>query len=152
MVQALQTLGKAEHELNLWGDEVYVGHDWNDCVLGNLPSRWPSLAKHERSGIRRRARVYHARTEDSPESLRHRLDNANAHFRRKAAEVLDDEHALKYLDKLYRDVVIDIPDSELSQQELALAKLAAANFCEIGINAISITLSGRRFADSIGRR
>lgn len=81
--------------------------------------------------------------------LQQRIDNANAHFRRKAAEVFIDEVALRLLAVLYQDSVVDLADCDVGQRGVPLAKLAAANFCEVGANVIYITESGQRFVESI---
>ena len=86
---------------------------------------------------------------DSPDNLRQRLENANRHFRRKAAEVFTDDAALRLLATMYEDVIVDIPDFDLGKHGLSLAKLTAAHFCEIGANVIYITESGQRFIESI---
>ena len=127
------------------------GWDVEDCIVSESPAH-PPLLGDERMGFRRNtSRVQEVETMDTIETLSRRVHNANAYFRRRAAEVLDDEQAMKYLENLYRQVVVDIPSSDMSPEDLALAKIAAANFCEIGVNAISITLSGRRFVESIGQ-
>ena len=85
----------------------------------------------------------------STEELRQRLDNANDYFKRKATEVVSDEAALRLLATLYEAVVVDISEFDPCQDGLSLAKLTAANFCEIGSKVIYITESGQRFIDSI---
>ena len=82
------------------------------------------------------------------DDLRHRLNNANAYFRRKASEVLDDPQAMDFVRTMYRDVVIDIPDFDAPNDAISLAKATAANFCEVGTNVIFITDPGRRFVES----
>ena len=81
--------------------------------------------------------------------LKRRLDNANRHFRRKAAAVFNDDAALTLLATLYERVVVTTEDFDFCQQGRALAKLAAANFAEVGANGIFITESGQRFIDNI---
>ena len=81
--------------------------------------------------------------------LQQRLDNANRYFERKAAEVLDDDDAVRLLAILYQRVVIDTSEIDSPELGLALAKLTAANFCEIGTDTAFITKSGQRFIDSI---
>ena len=88
-------------------------------------------------------------TDNSVETLQHRLDNANALFRRKAAEVFNDEDSVRLLARLYQAVVIDIVDFDSGKDGIALAKLTAANFCEIGSKVIYITPAGLNFIDSI---
>ena len=83
--------------------------------------------------------------------LHRRLDNFNRHFRRKAAAVLNDEAALRLLAAMYSNVVVETDEFDFCQHGRALAKLAAANFCEIGANSIYITESGQRFIDNINK-
>ena len=90
-------------------------------------------------------------TDISVDVLQQRLDNANALFRRKAAEVFNDDAALRLLAELYEDVIIDISDFDSGKHGLSLAKLTAAHFCEIGANVIYITESGQRFIKAIER-
>ena len=82
-------------------------------------------------------------------SLQQRLDNANAYFRRKAAEVFTDDAALRLLAALYQDGAIDLADFNSCEHGIPLAKLTAANFCEVGANVIHITESGQHFIESI---
>ena len=88
-------------------------------------------------------------TSTSTESLRQRLDNANDYFRRKASEVFNDVAALRLLADLYEQVVVDVANFDPCENGIALAKLTAANFCEVGGSLIYITESGQRFVDSI---
>lgn len=96
-----------------------------------------------------RSRPLHQLTPTKTDELRQRLSNANAHFRRKAADVLDDEEALQLLCDLYETVVINISEFDPCVNGIALSRLTAANFCEVGANVIFITDSGRRFVESI---
>ena len=86
---------------------------------------------------------------ESAERLRQRLANANDYFRRKASEVLNDEPALSLLAAMYQGVVVEIVEFDFCNNGMALAKLTAANFAEIGANIIYITEAGQRFIDSI---
>lgn len=86
---------------------------------------------------------------DPARSLQQRLDNVNSHFRRKATEVFADDVALGLLAVLYQDSVIDLADFNACELGVPLAKLTAANFCEVGANVIYITESGQRFIASI---
>lgn len=95
------------------------------------------------------AKDAHPPDDDLSRGLQQRLDNANAYFWRKAAEVFTDDDALRLLAVLYQDSVIDLADFNHGPHGIPLAKLAAANFCEIGANVIYITESGRRFIDSV---
>ena len=81
--------------------------------------------------------------------LQRRLDNANAYFRRKAAEVLTDDSAVRLMAVLYQDGLVELADFNKRQLGLPLAKIAAAGFCEIGANAICITQSGQNFIGSL---
>ncbi|MCE2457362.1 MAG: hypothetical protein J4G14_06050 [Dehalococcoidia bacterium] len=83
------------------------------------------------------------------EDLRHRLDNANRHFRRKAAAVLGDEEAVRLLAKMFKLVTLPFDDFDTCEEGIALAKLTAANFCEIGSNVIYITEAGQNFIEAL---
>ena len=78
-----------------------------------------------------------------------RLNNVNNHFRRKAADVLGDEHATMLLARLYQETRIKLVDFDVCQNDIPLARLAAANFCAIGANVIYITEAGQAFIESI---
>ena len=88
---------------------------------------------------------------DSSETqdLRQRLENANAYFRWKAAEVFEDESAVRLLAKLYESVIIEFSDFDSCEDGVSLAKLTAAAFCEFSSTGIYITESGQRFIESI---
>lgn len=86
---------------------------------------------------------------DTIADLQRRLDNANAHFRRKAAEVLVDDSAVRLMAVLYQDGLVELADFNNRQLGIPLAKIAAAGFCEIGANAICITQSGQNFVGSL---
>ena len=83
------------------------------------------------------------------DSLRQRLDNANNHFRKKAAEVFGDGDAVRLLARLYQAATVDVADFDARKDCVSLAKLTAANFCEIGAKSIYITESGQNFIDAI---
>lgn len=83
------------------------------------------------------------------DSLRERLDNANNHFRKKAAEVFGDGDAVRLLARLYQAVTVDIADFDARKDGVSLAKLTAANFCEIGAKSIYITEAGQNFIDAV---
>ena len=83
------------------------------------------------------------------QNLRQRLNSANAYFRRKAAEVLTDDDALRLMAVLYQEAVIDLEYFHDGESGVALAKLAAAGFCEIGVTAVWITDAGHRFTASL---
>ena len=86
------------------------------------------------------------------EQLRQRLDNANNHFRWKAAEVLGDEDTVRLLIELYQQSTIRIAEFDACQDGISLARLTAANFCEVGANLIYITEAGQRFIESLDKR
>ena len=81
--------------------------------------------------------------------MRQRLANANNHLRKKAAAVFGDDDAVRLLARLYHALVVDIADFDAGKDGIALAKLTAANFCEIGAKSIYITEAGQRFIDAI---
>ena len=83
------------------------------------------------------------------DSLRQRLDSANNHFRKKAAEVFGDGDAVRLLARLYQSVTVDIADFDARKDGVSFAKLTAANFCEIGAKSIYITEAGQNFIDAI---
>lgn len=85
----------------------------------------------------------------SEQELQHRLDNANDYFGRKASEVLNDEAALKLLAALYQLGVIETSDIDWCESGIPVAKLTAANFCQIGAKVVYVTESGQRFIESI---
>ena len=78
-----------------------------------------------------------------------RLNSVNNHFRRKAADVLGDEHATMLLARLYQETSIRLVDFDACQNGIPLARLTAANFCAIGANVIYITEAGQAFIESI---
>jgi ABC-type branched-subunit amino acid transport system ATPase component len=73
----------------------------------------------------------------------------NNYFALKADEVLIDEPSLGLLAKLHEAVVVEISEFDACENGIALARLTAANFCEVGANVIYITEAGQRFVDSI---
>ena len=94
----------------------------------------------------------HADALDVTEELRQRLNNANNHFRWKAAEVLGDEDAVRLLVKLYQRSTIRIAELDTCQDGISLARLTAANFCEIGANLVYITEAGQGFIESLDQK
>lgn len=80
-----------------------------------------------------------------------RLDNANRYFRRMASSVYNDEEATKLLKSMYSDVLVENKDFDFCRSGRALAKLTAANFCEIGTDDVYITEHGQRFIDSLSK-
>ena len=83
--------------------------------------------------------------------LKQRLENANRHFEKKAAEVFSDKEAIRLLATLYESVNIEHDEFDACQLGLALAKLTAANFCEIGAKYIYISDAGQRFIEALNR-
>ena len=83
------------------------------------------------------------------QNLRRRLSNANAYFARKADEVFIDESSLKLLATLYEKTVVPISELDVGTHGTSLARLTAANFCEVGVNVIYITEAGQQFVDSV---
>ena len=65
------------------------------------------------------------------------------HFLQKTSEVLNDEAALRLLVRFSDGSVIET--GEFDTQSIALAKLTAANLCEIGSTTVYITEVGKRF-------
>ena len=80
---------------------------------------------------------------------RKRLDNADRHFRRKAAAVFNDSTSMRLLNLMRSRVLIETEEFDFCRYGRALAKLTAANFCEIGANSVYITEPGQRFVDKI---
>ena len=87
----------------------------------------------------------------SADELRHRLDNANRHFRRKAAAVLADEIAVRLLAELYESFNLDLEEFDACKHGVALAKLTAANFSEVGPKVIYITEAGQGFIEALNK-
>ena len=87
--------------------------------------------------------------ETDQSNLRKRLNNADRHFRRKAAAVFNDPTAVSLLKSLRSRVLIETEEFDFCGKGRALAKLTAANFCEIGANSVYITEPGQRFVDKI---
>ena len=110
----------------------YATWDLNDRPLG-----WYVSAVRRENAVSR------------TETVSQRLAEANGYFRRKASEVVNDESAIRLLAAMYQDVVLDISTFDTCREGLSLAKLAAANFCEIGDKVIYITEAGQRFIRSI---
>ena len=86
---------------------------------------------------------------DETQVLSSRLDNANRHFRRKASAVLVDKDAVLLLAQLYRKSNLKIDGFDVTNLGLPLAKLTAANFCEVGSKFIYITPAGQDFIESL---
>lgn len=131
------------------GTSVQIKRASAPWEFGTPESEKPTL--YPINGIQKRRLVNRPQfvVKNRPENIRRRLDNANNHFRRKAAEVFNDEAALRLLARMYRDVVVQIADFDSGKNGLPLAKLTAAHFCEIGENVIYITDAGQKFIESI---
>ena len=74
-----------------------------------------------------------------------RLDRANRHFRLKAGAVFNDPDALDLLTRMNSQILVETSDFDFCNDGRSLAKLTAANFCDVGANGIFITDRGRRF-------
>ena len=83
------------------------------------------------------------------DDLKLRLENANRYFRRMAAAVSNDDEAVELLRSLHADVVVENQAFDFRQNGHALARLTAANFCELGANDIYITEAGQQFIDNL---
>ena len=98
-----------------------------------------------------RPAIRRSNTSNSRETLRQRVANANRHFERKASEVFNDEAAVRLLARLYTLGIVEVEEFDPCKDGLALARLAAANFCEVGANVIHITNAGQRFIETIDK-
>ena len=78
-----------------------------------------------------------------------RLANANQHFNLKAAEVLADEKAVDLLESISKELVVKAEHFDFNRKELALARLAAADFVTIRNNTVGITHNGQRFIETV---
>ena len=116
-----------------------------DAHLGHIHSgyREPRILKMWRANTPRNEST------DMDQNLRRRLSQANAYFTRKADEVFIDELSLKLLAALYEQTVVSISELDVGTGGPSLARLAAANFCEIGANVIYITEAGQKFVESV---
>ena len=77
------------------------------------------------------------------------VDRASSYFRRKASAVLNDSNALRLLTDVYQVGVMEKSALGFCEQCSSLAKLVAANFCEIGVGTIYITPHGNQFINNI---
>ena len=64
-------------------------------------------------------------------------------------QFLADDTAARLLAVLYQDGLVDLANFNAGELGRLLAKLTAAGFCEIGVNAIWITQSGQNFVGSL---
>ena len=156
------------HEIDVWSEDIHEymdyshisGSNWDIARPGHM--RYGTEYGQESSSHREDAGRYFAdsllswatltrrrNTTGQAESLRQRLANADDYFRRKASEVLDDDLALRLLAVLYEATIVHTTEVDTCQHGIALAKLTAANFCEIGVDVIYITKSGQQFIDAI---
>ena len=134
------------HEEHLTVAGVDMGY-----VKASSAVREPPSSGYEGSRFLRLCRANKHRNDaaDANQSLRRRLANVNNYFALKADEVLIDEPSLGLLAKLHEAVVVEISEFDACENGIALARLTAANFCEVGANVIYITEAGQRFVDSI---
>lgn len=139
-----ETVHPGHHDDDQWYVQPRYDAYTHTLSLDN-PQRWTPKAGSTKNVAETRT----PSTADLSPSLQQRLDNANAYFRRKAATVFADDVALKLLAVLYEDSVIELADFDPRKHGIPLAKLTAANFCEVGANVIYITESGQRFIASI---
>jgi hypothetical protein len=99
---------------------------------------WPPMSREpERTGPEQDT--------DHASDARTRLDRVNRHFRRKAGAVFNDVDALGLLTRMNSKIVVETSDFDFCNGGRSLAKLTAANFCDVGANGIYITDRGRRF-------
>lgn len=89
----------------------------------------------------------HADVPDETEELRIRLNNANTYFSRMAADVFGDEDSVQLLLELYQKTSFRLSEFDTSRHGIALARLAAAHFCEVGAKLIYITEAGQNFIE-----
>ena len=154
----LQSKDRARHAHS--DEEVLAIHYWG-LSLGRDPNlafepvimvghyHRPSLETWEKYSHPLHTTTSHETSEASAVSLRERLDNANNHFRRKAAEVLGDEATVAILAQMYEQSTIQLAKLDSGKDGICLAKLAAANFCEISANLVYITEAGQNFIESL---
>ena len=138
--------------------EAYEVRDWSSFPLGGIPLGTTNvevihgdlhfMITHPQIGY---SAVLQDTSRGSLPTLHQRLDNANRHFRRKAAEVLNDEAAVLLLAQLYEQSTITLSGFDSCKHGVSLAKLTAANFCEVGANLIYITEAGQKFTESIAK-
>ena len=127
--------------------------DWDQVpnIIGRSLIRRP-YSVSPKYGVARSVTRLSERAGESPsQSIQQRLDNANRHFKRKSAEVLADEDAVCLLADMYESINIVFDDFDACEHGVALARLAAANFCEIGARGIYITEAGQRFIEALNR-
>ena len=151
----------SQTHFNPSGDEtqpeyvVGIKRLWENAVVkpaGAESDHAHSVVESSLTSSRRSLRSRTRRTAEHPISeLRRRLDYANQHFRRKAAAVLRDKDAVLLLASLYKQSNMRVQDFDTCTFGVSLAKLAAANFCDIGSQSIYITTAGREFIESIAK-
>ena len=149
-------------------EQPHIGSGWGDPGVehvGDPVQMWVNVVnKHADSahgeasaalepllkGYPRLVRSRTRRVADGRNSvLRARLDKANQHFRRKATAVIRDKDAVILLAALYKQSNMRVQDFDTCTLGIPLAKLAAANFCDIGSQSIYITMAGREFIESV---
>ena len=127
-------------------EDVTLDVDQDNRIIGIDIQHVSSLEEEYEAGTRpgQRLKLVDPEHEDQ---LQVRLENANQHFRRLAAEVLDDQEALRLLARFHQEGSIE--STLLLDQAIPLAMLTAANFCQVGANLIYITDPGIRFVNSL---
>ena len=88
------------------------------------------------------------RRHDRNYDLSRRLKAVNDYFEEKAAEVLVDEASVEQLLKLYERIALEHEELEINSAGKALARLAAAGFCEVHETTVQITKDGLKFIES----
>lgn len=148
------------HHNAVWGESepehvVDPKQLWDDVVIKSVepaPLGTAVIVDPPPIGFRRLLRSRSRRANElSISELRVRLDNANRHFRRKATAVLRDKDAVVLLATLYKQSNLRLDKLDICASGISLAKLAAADFCDIGSESIYITLAGREFIESVAR-
>ena len=96
--------------------------------------------------------IFRRVAEPALSELRDRLANTDRHFRRKAVAVFRDKEAIRLLATLHQQSSVSTQEFVVGADGIPLAKLAAANFCNIGSSSIDITIDGRRFIERVAER
>ena len=154
MVQTLISPAPDSENISPWVQTERPAVVWSEanCLVEEHYAHTGSAAQE---GWARAMRGRMGRRMVDPEAeqanLRRRLDNANRYFRRKAAAVFNDETAMHLLNEIHVKVVVETEEFDFCKYGRALAKLTAANFCEIGANSVYITEPGQRFVDNINK-
>ena len=135
------------------------GASWRVAYVDPFATRSATRGSYGRVPRLRHARhvadlYWHHRVpgKNETEELRQRLDNANNYFRRMAADVFGDEESIKLLVDLYQKTAIKLSEFDASRRGIALSRLTAAHFCEVGYNLIYITEAGQRFIEWLNQK